>query len=237
MKILVTGHKGFIGSDLMEKIEADGMDLIDGKDVCDGIKGNYDVIVHLASFMLNEDNLFYNNINSTVSVAEYCRVTGAKPIFASSAAVYGNAEFCPTKETCTRNSINEYGYSKVVCENIIGDIPWSTILRLSNVIGKPGSVFDQTKNNSPIIYGDGTQIRDFVSLDRVVSAIRLCIYNDISGTYNVSSGIGTSINKLFEMYGLVPKYKKARKNEIHTSVLDNTEWRKVENLFNRPELL
>ena len=60
MKILVTGHKGFIGSYLFNHLkkvghEVDGIDFPD--DIVDFKGGDYDVIVHLAAFAALRDSL------------------------------------------------------------------------------------------------------------------------------------------------------------------------------------
>jgi UDP-glucose 4-epimerase len=214
----------------MRVLKVDGMDLIDGQDVRDGIKGKYDTIVHLAGYMKDEEDLYENNVDSTLKVIDYCKEHNAHLIFTSSAAVYGDPAFCPSREDDVLNPINVYGKSKVICEELIQSRLSANqfiILRLSNVSEKPGSVYDQLNEKVPVIYGDGTQIRDFIDIDDVVKVIKECAKLKRTGIYNISSGRGVSINEFFKIMGLKPKHIKKRK-EIYTSILDNTKWRERE---------
>ena len=85
MKILITGHKGFIGSYLWKMIEESGVDVeLDGIDFPDDIgdfnTGKiYDVVIHLAAFAAlresfeNPDRFWENNVVKSQPIFDYCK--------------------------------------------------------------------------------------------------------------------------------------------------------------------
>ena len=99
MKILVTGHKGFIGSNLYLYLKHLGYD-VDGIDFPDDIGDFktdkiYDVVIHLAAFaalrdsLKNPDKFWENNVEKTKRIFSYCRDNDIRLLYASSAGVYG----------------------------------------------------------------------------------------------------------------------------------------------------
>ena len=113
MKILVTGHKGFIGSHVYEYFTDLGFD-VDGYDRPDDLGDFktdkiYDVVIHLAAnaaireAVANPDLFWENNVEKSKPIFDYCRDNNVRCLYASSAAVY---EWW----------INAYGISKKVNE-------------------------------------------------------------------------------------------------------------------------
>ena len=106
-----------------------------------------------------------------------------------------------------------YGISKLASERMIEfyDNQYgikSTILRYANVYGprqdphgESGvvAIFEEKIKNgeTPTIYGDGTQTRDFIHVDDVVWANMLTMNEDIYGLFHVGTEIETSINQLW----------------------------------------
>ena len=101
MKILITGHKGFIGSYLWKMIEESGVDVeLDGIDFPDDI-GNfktdliYDVVIHLAAFANlrgsfdNPDVFWENNVVKSQPIFDYCKECDVRILYASSAGAHG----------------------------------------------------------------------------------------------------------------------------------------------------
>ena len=102
MKILVTGHKGFIGSHVYEyfknefgdEFEVDGIDFPDdiGDFKTDTI---YDCVIHLAAFAAlrdsieNPDKFWENNVVKSQPIFDYCRKNNTRLLYASSAGAYG----------------------------------------------------------------------------------------------------------------------------------------------------
>jgi UDP-glucose 4-epimerase len=164
------------------------------------------------------------NIFGTINVLEACRKYNAKKIiYSSSAAVYGEPKYLPVDENHPTKPESPYGLSKLVGElyiqlyNKLFGLDF-TILRYSNVFGPRQnnrsdsgviSVFINKilKNESPIIFGDGKQTRDFIFVEDVARANLLAINwkNDI---YNISSSKEISVLDLFE------KIRKILKKDI-----------------------
>lgn len=206
MRYLITGHKGFIGSNLYSHLQSNG-DFVVGIDLphnlCNIVPKsiNVDTVVHLtASTGVRESikypkKVFINNCRSTQVALEIAKINGAKFIFASSRAA--------------DNPISPYGASKSAGEALCNAYRNSyemdiSILRLSNVYGphswhKSSVIAKFIKNilnDDPlIINGDGTQTRDFVHVKDVVNAI---LYTN-SELRTVCSGEITSINELVSM--------------------------------------
>ncbi len=158
------------------------------------------------------------NVTGSINIINAARQNGVtKFIFASSAAVYGDNQNLPLKESEPMCPTSPYGEQKAEIERALKEsgIP-SIILRYSNVygprqgtIGEGGVVAVFCKKlatcRSLVIFGDGEQTRDFVFVSDVVGANLKALPSNLGsglGTnqdfviYNVATGIETNINKL-----------------------------------------
>ena len=148
----------------------------------------------------------------SMAVASGCR----RVIFASSGgAVYGDQETFPAPETHATHPLSPYGVSKLAGEHYLYYYQKvcgleTTTLRYANVYGprqdpsgEAGvvAIFTQKmlKGEPPIINGNGMQTRDFIFVDDVVEANRAVLYGKLNGTFNVGTGIETSVNALFSV--------------------------------------
>src|SRR6185312_3359414 len=129
-------------------------------------------------------------------------------------SVYGNTKNVPTPESEKRNPINPYGMTKLQAEDLA--VQYSKHcdivgLRYYNVYGKSmittgtGVITQFYKNiqlqKSPVIDGDGNQLRDFVHIDDVVQATISAMEKDTGSTFiNIGSGTATSILELANMF-------------------------------------
>jgi UDP-glucose 4-epimerase len=188
------------------------------------------------------------NVLSTINLLELCRKYNTKHfIFSSSAAVYGETENLPTKEEEKTNPVSPYGINKLIIEKYLDfynksyDLKY-TILRFSNVYGprqdsngEAGVVaifFNRLKNNTPPIIFGGSQTRDFVYVKDVAKANILALQDSKSDTYNVSTGVETSINELYNKITRIlnkdikPEILKFNKKEQMRSCLDNSKIKK-----------
>ena len=133
-----------------------------------------------------------------------------KFLMPSSAAVYGNLDTLPLNEEMIGNPSSFYGLTKLTTEHYLRiyheafGLPY-ICYRYSNVFGpRQGnggeggviSIFAKAiVQGSPIIiYGDGKQTRDFIYVDDVVEANILGMQHQVTGIYNVSTGISSSVN-------------------------------------------
>jgi UDP-glucose 4-epimerase len=182
------------------------------------------------------------NITGTLKVLEAARKCGVKKlIFSSSSAVYGETEIIPISEKNPINPLSPYAVAKATGElycNVYSEIyGLPTIsLRYFNVFGPrqdPKSQYAAVipifidkilKNESPIIYGDGEQTRDFVNVKQVVDANILAAQSKETGSYNIGLGKSTTINQLFEIIkesigkDIEPVYEDERAGEIKHSI-------------------
>jgi UDP-glucose 4-epimerase len=156
------------------------------------------------------------NYLGTINVLEYALRSGIrKMIFTSSAAVYGDTDELPVSEVAAPDPMSPYGINKLSSERIMGIYTNNygikcTSMRLFNVFGprqRPDSDYagviskfvDFARAGKPlIIYGDGNQTRDFIYVKDVADALYRVYAGNISGTFNVGSGLETSINDLAE---------------------------------------
>lgn len=135
-----------------------------------------------------------------------------KFLMPSSAAVYGDLETLPLTEELQGIPRSCYGLTKLTTEGYLRIYEESFGLpyicyRYANVYGpRQGnggeggviSIFCEqvAKGETLVVYGDGTQTRDFVYVDDVVEANLLGLRDDVTGIINVSTGTGISLNDL-----------------------------------------
>jgi UDP-glucose 4-epimerase len=179
---------------------------------------NSEIIFHLAAqtsvpfSMEKPEEDCEINVIGTLNVLEAARKAGARVVFSSSCAVYGNPER-PTPETHPTNPIAFYGLSKLLGENccrfykeIYGlEI---VILRIFNVYGPDchGVMYDFLKKlqktpNKLEVLGTGKQSRDFVYISDMVNFLLEAATSPAAPgeVFNVGTGTTTSVSELAEM--------------------------------------
>ncbi len=166
-------------------------------------------------------------------------------IFASSCAVYGESPVLPKEETMLASPFNPYGAGALVGEEL-ARVFYATYrletvcLRMFNVYGPRQSVSGPSagvvaqfcasilKGNTPVVYGDGKQSRDFVYISDVVEAFRLaCTAPKAEGeVFNIASGSRMSISGLLNCFQqLLEKeiegdMQEARSSDVRHSLAD-----------------
>jgi len=184
--------------------------------VCEGA----DCIFHLAAIASVQKSLadpaLCHEVNATGTLNVLSAATDAgvkKVIFASSAAVYGNTAVPPVDESRCPAPLTPYAATKVAGEHLCAAFTASygletAVLRYFNVYGPrqdpcaeyaaviPRFLVRALAGKPPVIYGDGSQTRDFVYVGDAVRATILALQRDTSGVFNVGSGIATSVGEL-----------------------------------------
>lgn len=154
-----------------------------------------DCVYHLAARVSVPESVLYpreynaTNVGGTVSLMEAMRDVGVRRVvFTSSGAVYGDRGEQPLSESAAPNPQSPYAVSKLAAEyyvRTIGDL-WgieTVILRVFNAYGPgqrlppshapviPNFLRQVLRGSSLVMHGDGTQTRDYVYVDDVVSAM------------------------------------------------------------------
>ena len=246
---LSTGNK----KNLPEEIFLQVMDVRDVEVVNFIRQGNFDAIVHLAAQIAVADSMKNPkfdadiNISGTINILEAARLCNVRRIiFASTAAVYGDVaeNELPIKESQTLRPMSFYALSKMTAENYIRSYAENfgleyVILRFANVYGEfqidrgEGgviSIFTRLIKNrqTPIIFGDGLQTRDFIHADDIAAGICAALKtNEKNFTCNLSTQTEINLNDLIKIFGEVagyeifPQYQSPRQGDIRRSSLAN----------------
>lgn len=184
-----------------------------------------DCVYHLAARVSVPESMLYpreynaTNVGGTVTLMEAMRDVGVRRVvFISSGAVYGDQGEQPLSENARPNPRSPYAVSKLAAEyyvRTIGDL-WgieTVILRVFNAYGPgqhlppshapviPNFLRQATRGSSIVMHGDGTQTRDYVYIEDVVSAmISAATAPGINHMIlNVGSGVETSVRDLVRM--------------------------------------
>jgi len=158
------------------------------------------------------------NTLGTWNVVEACLEAGVKRVvYSSSASVYGNALSTPMTEDHPFNNRTTYGATKIANEQMLRamyeqhQLPYVGF-RYMNIYGPRMDyrgtyvsvimkVLDRIfAGQPPVIYGDGSQVYDFVYIEDVAEANILGMRADCADeNFNIGMGVGTSINELVDM--------------------------------------
>ena len=225
----------------------------------------FDFVIHLAAQTMVHKSLEmpdYDcdiNILGTVNILEACRKANVKRIvFSSTAAVYGNVTTLPVVETSQKAPTSFYGLSKFTCENYLAlykevyGLDY-IILRYANVYGErqgdggEGGVISifarKIHQDQPVlIFGDGSQTRDFIYVGDVANAnYQSLLVDHANKICNISTQTETSVNMLIDYMGNVAgkvvtrNYNEKREGDIYKSSLSNAIARK--NLDWQPHMI
>jgi UDP-glucose 4-epimerase len=184
------------------------------------------------------------NILGTLSVLEAARVAGTKTVLIASSGgtIYGEPHRLPVSESARSRPTMPYGISKRVLSDYAAYYETAYGLRtgslaLGNVYGPRQDPHGEAgvvaiflgrmlRGETPVIYGDGTQVRDYVYVGDVADAFTRAVEALWAGIVNIGTGRGTSVLQLFRAcartvgYRGKPSFEQPRLGELHKSVLD-----------------
>lgn len=199
-----------------DKIDFHNLDILEFNELRKIVKDS-DGIFHQAALIsvqesyLQKEKYHSVNVDGTENIFKLAKEFKIKVIYASSSSVYGHPRSIPIKEDFSRNPINPYGTTKLEDEILAEHYSNSGVeiigLRFFNVygMGQTGDYADViTKFNEsiqarkpPTIFGDGSHVRDFVSVEDVAKANLLAMQSDFNnGFVNIGTGITTSVAEL-----------------------------------------
>jgi len=184
------------------------------------------------------------NILGGINLIEAAVANGVERfIYAGTAgAGYGEPDRVPVPEDYPINPITPYGISKHTVEHYLFTFRFLyglnyVALRYGNVYGPRQSsqgeagvfaIFSEQMlaGVQPVIYGDGTKIRDYIYISDVVAANVAALQRGTGEIFNISGGVQTSDQEVFDLLrGLLgksvdPKYAPRRPGEIDRICLD-----------------
>lgn len=212
----------------------------------------FDVIIHLAA-QIRVDKAISNpsftwkvNVDGTYNLLEAARMYHdvKKFLFASSSEVYGSAQYTPINESHPLGTNSIYGATKIAGDRICHAYASTYgmdigILRPFNIYGPRQTAgvvaifIDKVmKGESPTIQGDGSQSRDYIYIDDIISAYDCMLKSNHPGVVNFGSGTETTVKNLAETIinmckkDIKPEYKDAPPNTTMSLVADISKAKK-----------
>jgi len=250
---LVTGGAGFIGSNIVHELvrRGDRVRVIDNfstGDVRKAVAG-IDYILHQAALpsvpRSIRDPVASNesNVSGTVNLLTAAKDASVKRlVFASSSSIYGDTPTLPKTEDMPPNPCSPYAVSKAAGEHycrVFFEVYGleTVVLRYFNIFGPrqdPASPYAAViplfiakiaKGERPVIFGDGTQSRDFTFVENAVRANLLAAAApEAPGkTFNIAGGKRYSLNDLVEKLNTImgtaldPLYEEACLGDVKHS--------------------
>ena len=199
-------------------------------------------VVHLGGFVLRssrpeDDNpleAIRLNVEGTIHLLQHLPASLASFCYTSTLDVYGVPQCIPVTEDHPTRPATFYAASKLATENLLRvweqrtGIP-VTILRLSQVYGPedssnkaiPAFIKAILRGEPLIVMGDGSDVRDYVFVDDVVSAVLRALAQGVSGTFNIANGQGCTIGEIASMLLRLagnpysPTYKPSPRPPVH----------------------
>jgi len=216
-------------------------------------KEEIDYIFHFggpsSSYLFKQDpaSCFYTEVAGFLNILSLAReINARKVIYASSCTVYGDSPI-PFSEDMRPRPCSLYAVSKVACEYIArlySDVP-TLIFRIFTGYGPReehkgcfASVVTQflkaiLEGKRPIVFGDGTQSRDFIYIEDIVKAIIRGAEREVTGIINLGSGRAYTYNHVIELINyflgknIEPLYVTLPRNYVYAKQADITKMKKL----------
>ncbi len=277
MRVCVTGGAGFIGSHLVEALDALGAHVAVIDDLCNGFRENLAarservrliegsildadamaraaegaaVIFHLAALgsvpRSVEEPMRYHrvNVDGTLAVLETARATGARVSYSASSSAYGDTPTLPKIESMRNDPRSPYAVTKLAGEEygrayaLCYGVPFVS-LRYFNIFGPRQREDSQyaaviprwaaaiRAGRKPLVYGNGSQTRDFTHVHNAVHANLLAgrATSTLEGqTVNIGCGAKFSLLELLAQMNSVlgtsaePDFQPARAGDVKDSL-------------------
>ena len=195
MNILLTGHRGFIGSSLLRALKLNhtvtGIDLVEGNDLltCDFPNKDFDLVIHLAGKSGVRESIkdpaayWMNNVEASRRLFE--RYQNTRILYASSSSAY-------------EPDLNPYAASKYVLEELAERYPNTLGMRFHTVYSNTPrkDMFLDKLHKNKLEYVT-RHYRDFVHLLDVIDAINILIECDyVKGVIDIGSGVPVKVQDL-----------------------------------------
>lgn len=228
MKVLLTGHTGFIGSNMFNYLQDnEDVEIIPysssiGKDIFHRVTLEKDVekadlVIHFAAYakpglsIKEPEKAVKLNVDGCMSVLEACRKFDTHIVYPSSCEIYGDS-LEPITEDFPLKAPNPYSASKAAADQLCYAYYKSygldvKMVRLFNPYG-PHQQLDKiipvfyrqaVKNKDITVYGDGSDTRDYVFVDDIVRGIWDARKLKPGEIINLATGVSTTNREVAEM--------------------------------------
>lgn len=242
-------HRRFLETDRIQVFSDVGVNA----GALDNVTPGMDVVIHLISAttpsasMINPATDVKVNLEISLEILEAARRHAIKKIIfgSSGGTVYGVPEYLPVDEMHPTNPIVSYGIVKLAVEKYFQMYETlygieTLIMRISNPYGERqfgsrgqgviGAFIGNALKEIPLeIWGDGSVVRDYLYVGDVAAAFGEAVcYRGESRLFNISSGVGVSLNQLAELVTsqagvkLQVRYKPPRGFDLPANVLSNS---------------
>ncbi|MCA1821411.1 MAG: NAD-dependent epimerase/dehydratase family protein [Pseudonocardia sp.] len=244
---LSSGHRDRVAGDVALHV----VDVVNAGQVTEVVTAYQpDVIYHLAAQISVRCSVAdpaadaTTNVLGTLNLLSAATAAGARLILASTGgAMYGDGVVVPTPETCPPTSLAPYGISKYCAEQYL--LLFNRLhgarhaaLRLGNVYGPRQDPHGEAgvvaifcgqvaRGQTPTIYGDGKQTRDYIYVADVVDAFLAATgYSGDEAVFNIGTGTATSVVDLLDAINVAagsaiePTFAPARAGESRHVALD-----------------
>lgn len=249
---LVRGNMSNL-DDILEEIRFERVDIRD-QDRLGAVLRDADGIFHQAALGFvpeswnDPDSYRSVNVGGTKNVFRIAQRYHIRVVYASSSSVYGNAQSIPIKEDAKRVPLSPYGKTKLDCEILAEEFVAEGMqiigLRYFNVFGKgenpnyarviPRFMNNICRGKSPVIFGDGSHVKDFTFIQDVAEANVLAMSGDIApGFFNIGGGRPVTLEGLartiISLSGMNVEllYDKPRRGDPKMSAADITKAARV----------
>lgn len=240
-------------AEIANDIDFRGVSLLDKEGVASAVEG-IDYVIHQAALpsvpkSVAEPELTHAvNVNGTLNLLLAARDAGVKRVvYAASSSAYGNSETLPKHEEMVPHPISPYAVQKLTGEHYMQAFASvygleTVCLRYFNIFGPRQDANSQysavlakfitqmQQNESPTIFGDGEQSRDFTFVANAVQAnLKACVAPaaEVSGrVFNIATGTRFSLNQTFAMLQKIigfngpARYAEARTGDVKHSLAD-----------------
>lgn len=186
MHIMLTGHRGFIGSHLLRRLKKNNsivaFDLVDGHDLYDiELRGEYDMIIHLAGKSGVRESIddpagyWRNNVEVTKRLLE--RYPNTRMLIASSSSAY-------------EPHLNPYAASKYIVEEAAACYHDTLCMRFHTVYSDTPrkGMFMQKLIDGELEYVTN-HYRDFIHINDLCDAIEICMNSRFTGDIDIGTGV------------------------------------------------
>ena len=237
---------------VINKIEFQKIDIRDYESMKKVLK-NIDGVFHQAALTVVQDSFsrpeeyFDVNVCGTENIFKLANENKFKVVYASSSSVYGHKLETPIAEDVERNPINPYGKTKLETEHLVEKYSKLNVeiigLRYFNIFGI-GQTLDyagvitkfldrMNEGKAPIIFGSGSQIRDFIHVSDVAKANLMAMNSNSSNLIvNIGTGNAVSVLDLANMMAnasgskIEPMFAEALEGDIEKSHADISQAKK-----------